>query len=142
VDDKKVHIGYEATHRMTITLDFDKDLVSHLLNSINLGGNKPKLSTSFNIWDPEELRCRVLEKAVRNATRRAEAIAKSANLRLGPIQLMEHDAIGIPSSTTYYREEQNYFEMKGNSSPESRWTIEPQDLIAEAAVLVVWELIV
>jgi uncharacterized protein YggE len=142
VDDKKVHIGYEATHRMTITLDFDKDLVSHLLNSINLGGNKPKLSTSFNIWDPEELRCRVLEKAVRNATRRAQAIAKSANLRLGPIQLMEHDAIGIPSSTTYYREEQNYFEMKGNSSPESRWTIEPQDLIAEAAVLVVWELIV
>ena len=110
------------------------------MNSITAAGYKPKLRTTFTIRDPEALRCRVLENAVRNATRRADAIARSASLRMGPIQLMEHDAIGIPSSSTSYREEQNFFSMKEGRS-DQQWTIEPQDLIAEASVLIAWELI-
>jgi len=138
--DKKIHTGYEAIHHTRIEFDLDKTLVARLMNSITIGGYKPKLSTTFTIQDPEELRCRVLENAVLNASRRADAIARSANLCLGPIQLMEHDAIGIPSSTTTYREEQNYFEMKSGGYSEQAWTIEPEDLVAEATVLVAWEL--
>ena len=140
VNDKKVRFGYEATHSTTIEFDFDKALVARLMNSITAAGYKPKLRTTFTIRDPEALRCRVLENAVLNAARRAEAIARSASLRMGPIQLMEHDAIGIPSSSTSYREEQNFFSMKEGRS-DQQWTIEPQDLIAEASVLIAWELI-
>jgi len=138
VKDQKIHTGYEANHRTCIEFDLDKTLVARLMNSITIGGYKPKLSTAFTIHDPEALRCKVLENAVRNASLRAETIARSANLRLGAIQLMEHDAIGIPSSTTSYREEQNLFQMDKHSEPE--WTIEPEDLVAEAAVLVAWDL--
>jgi uncharacterized protein YggE len=139
VNDKKVRLGYEAEHRTQIEFNLDKSLVARLMNSITTEGYKPKLSTTFTIHDREGLRCKVLDDAVRNATRRAEAIASSANLRLGPIQLMEHDAIGIPSSQTCYREPQIMFSM--DKPHEVEWTIEPENLVAEASVLIAWELI-
>ena len=143
-NDQRVRIGYEATHRTRFEMEFDQELVARVMTLISRSGYKPNVSTSFHISDREVLRRRVLEIAVGNATCRAEAIAHSAGLKLGAIQLMEHEAVGIPLSGTSVKTPEIFYSKSARYShkdPDRTWTIEPQDVVAEATVLIAWELI-
>ncbi len=126
--------GYSVKHNLSLRLPFDPAHLGRVLTTVTASNAKASLSLTFTVADPEEVKRRVLEDAVRNARSRAEIIATAAGQKLGAIHGIEygHTEILIRSeshslSTAY-------------ESPAMDLNLNPSDIESEDTVLVAWEL--
>lgn len=126
--------GYSVKHSLSLRLPFDPAHLGRVLAAMTGCNAKASLSLSFTVADPEEVKRRVLEAAVRNARSRAEVIATAASQKLGGIQAIEygHAEIVIRSASHSLG---NLFEGKTMDMD-----LNPADIDSEDTVLVVWEL--
>lgn len=88
--------GYRAVNRLQVTID-DLDRVGPALDAaIEAGANRAE-NLYFQIKDPSAARLEALQQATARARREAEAVARAANARLGPIQSLQTDGYTPPS---------------------------------------------
>lgn len=86
--------GYDATNRLTITLD-DLTLISKVLDSAIAAGATQIQGVSFSLKDDEHVRAQALAEASRKAYDGAQAIAKALNLTV--VGVLEAQT-GVPST--------------------------------------------
>lgn len=80
-------VAYEAKNIVTITtLDLTK--IGPIIDSIVQAGSNNVQNVQFSIRDTEALEAKVLDKAIRKARAKAQRMATSAGVTLGPLQNM------------------------------------------------------
>lgn len=126
--------AYSVKHSLSLRLPFDPARLGQVLAAVTASNANASLSLSFTVADPEEVKRRVLEAAVRNARSRAEVIANAAGRKLGAIHAIEygHTEILIRSET--------HSLSTACESPGMDMDLNPSDIESEDTVLVVWEL--
>lgn len=83
---RHVETGFVANQCIFVVLPWEKTSVGKFLSDMIGSGAQPSISLRFLVSDAEGLRQEVLASSVENAKRRAEVIASSAGVKLGPIQ--------------------------------------------------------
>ena len=126
--------AYCVKHNLSLRLPFDPAHLGRVLVAVAASNAKASLSLSFTVSDPEEVKRRVLEAAVRNARSRAEVIATAAGQKLGGIHAIEYGHAEIVMRSASHSLG-NLFEGKTMDLD-----LNPADVDSEDTVLVVWEL--
>jgi uncharacterized protein YggE len=131
---KYIFRGYSVKHSLSLRLPFDPSHLGRVLAAVTASNAKASLSLSFTVAEPEAVKRRVLEAAVRNARSRAEVIATAAGQKLGAIRAIEygHTEILIRSEP-----------LSLSSACESStmdMDLNPSDIESDDTVLVAWEL--
>lgn len=133
---KYIFRGYSVKHRLSLRLPFDPAHLGRVLAAVTSSNAKASLSLSFTVADPEAVKRRVLEAAVRNARSRAELIATAAGQKLGPIHTIDYGHTEI-----HIRSEPHSLDTIGEASPmDMDLDLNPADIDSEDTVLVAWEL--
>ncbi|MCR4403032.1 MAG: SIMPL domain-containing protein [Firmicutes bacterium] len=78
---ESVLTGYRSVHTMTVTVR-DVARVGKVIDALTEAGGNVVRSISFEVSDESRFRDEALEKAVKDATRKAEAAARAAGVKL------------------------------------------------------------
>ena len=134
--DRKVHVGFLASHRTNLKIGNDKVLLGRILNAVLRGADKPILKISYKISDSGKFREKLLIAAVENATIRAKTIAHASSVELGRILQVEHGAVAFEGSIQLaeFSADENYFQRDAPTD----WNFEAQDIESEASVTITW----
>lgn len=126
--------AYSVKHHLSLRLPFDPAQLGRVLAAVTASNAKANVSLIFTVADPETVKRRVLEDAVRNARSRAEVIASAAGQKLGAIHAIDygHTEIVVRSAMHDLSE--------GGAETPMDMNFNPADIEAEDTVLVVWEL--
>lgn len=126
--------AYSVKHGLSLRLPFEPAHLGRVLAAVTGSKTQANISLTFTVADPEAVKRRVLEEAVRNARSRAEVIATAAGQKLGAIHAIEygHTEILIRSAVHAMGEV--------CEAPTMEMDLKPSDIEAEDTVLVVWEL--
>lgn len=81
--------GYTATRRLRAELCARPALLAEALQAVAQSGAAPELSVEYTLAEADKARRKALALAVRDAKKRAEAIAKAADVRLSGVRSME-----------------------------------------------------
>ena len=128
--------GYSVKHSLSLRLPFDPIHLGRVLAAVTASNAKASLSLSFTVADPESVKRRVLEAAVRNARSRAELIATAAGQKLGAIHAIEYGHTEI-----HIRSESHSLSTTCESAAmDMELDLNPADIDSDDTVLVVWEL--
>ena len=134
---KRIFVGYSASHRMSIELPMDKQLLNKVLYHVAKGHSGTEIDLSFSIRDKEALRKRVLTQAVHVAKQNAETLASAAGIKLGKLVEMDY---GWSEVHIYNRRASMICESPSTTMfncPD----IEPEDVTAEDNVTLVYEIL-
>ena len=86
--------GYTATHRLKAEFSADPALFADVLKALSDSGASPELSGEYTLAHAEKARRRAAALAVRDAKKRAEALAAAAGVKLGSVRTVESGAYG------------------------------------------------
>jgi uncharacterized protein len=133
VNGRHVFRGFSGTHGLELRRPFEQKRLARLFDAISASKANAQLTLTFTISNPEEIKKRVLQDAVKNARAAAECIAEASGQTLGSILSIEY----------------GWSEIRLTSSPaslaygavcESAPHLEPADFKSEDTVQVAWEL--
>jgi uncharacterized protein len=126
--------AYSVKHSLSLKLPFDPAHLGRVLAVVTSSKAQASLSLSFTVADPEEVKRRVLESAVRNARSRAEVIATASGQKLGSIHSIEygHTEILIRSDPLTL--------STACEAPAMDMDLNPADIESEDTVLITWVL--
>ncbi len=124
---------FKGEHRLALRLPFEQGRLARVFASISGCDARPELSLSFGFSDPEAIRQRVLEDAVKNARKRAEIITAAAGQTLGRIVAIQYGYAEIRISSDVM---ESCELAKMESAPE----LEPSDIDSTDTVQIVWEI--
>lgn len=126
--------AYSVKHRLSLRLPFEPAHLGRVLAAVAASKAQALLSLTFTVADPEAVKRRLLEEAVKNARSRAEIIARAAGQRLGPVHAIDygHTEIFIGSEP----HGMNMF-CDAKARP---MDLKPADIEASDTVLVTWEI--
>lgn len=133
VKDRHVFRGFCGDHRLELRLAFNEDRLAKVFLAISSSHSKPELSIAFTVSDPEAIRHRVLERAVKNARQRAEIIAAVARQTLGTITEIEHGYTEIRVSSEQYA-------LDSLALSEAAPEIAPSEIESTDTVQITWEI--
>ena len=128
-------MGYEATIYFRIRIPVDNRLLSKLLYEFR--DHQGDIRFSYTLSDREKANEEVLQIAVENATKKANALAKASGVTLGKILNIDYSFGRVDVSFT----ERKYCFSAPNvcgSAPEI--DIDPEDLEVEDTVTIIWEI--
>lgn len=77
--------GYRLEHDLVMRFEHDDQLLSKLLSRLAQLEEQPEFSLSFQVKEPEKAEFLALERAVEDAKRNAQALAKFSGVELGEI---------------------------------------------------------
>ncbi len=86
--------GYTATHRLKAEFSADPALFADVLKALSDSGADPELSVEYTLSHAEKARRRAAALAVRDAKKRAEALAAAAGVKLGSVRTVESGGHG------------------------------------------------
>lgn len=125
--------GYRAVNRLQVTID-DLDRVGPALDAaIEAGANRAE-NLSFTIRDPSAARLEALQQATAKARREAEAVARAAGERLGPIQSLQTDSYSPPPPVPMFAR------AMAADAMEMKTPVEAGTLAVTASVTIVYRL--
>ena len=81
--------GYTATRRLRAELSADPALLAQVLAALADSGASPALSAEYTLADADKIRRHAAALAVKDAKKRAEAIAKAAGVKLGGVRTVQ-----------------------------------------------------
>lgn len=87
---KQKLVGYEYIHSLKVSLDADSELLGKCLYALSCSLLDPKFTVEYTVKDPEECKSRLIAAAVENSRVKANAIASSAGITLGPIVSVDY----------------------------------------------------
>ena len=129
---KHVFQGYAGVHGMSLRIPLDLAKLGKVLSAVSGSSARAEIEMVFTCADPEAIRQRVLEDAVRNARKRAEVIATTAGQKLGAILAMEYGYVEVRVSS-------EPMVMQESNACLSEFSLEPADVESEDNVSVTWE---
>ncbi len=83
---QSIDIGYRATHRMSVVLDNDKQVLNDMVELMSHSQSNAEFQVLFSLKNPEVLRQQALQNAVIAAQNNAHTLASTALLQLGKVQ--------------------------------------------------------
>jgi hypothetical protein len=133
---RKTFRGYNVRHHLSLELPYERENLGQVFAAVTGCKARAELTLSFTVADPEAVKRRVLEAAVRNARDRAEVIAQAAGRKLGAIHAIDygHTEITIRSQPMIFGA------RTFASMAEPEMDFNPADIDSEDTVLVAWEL--
>ena len=81
--------GYTATRRLRAELSADPALLAQVLAALADSGASPALSAEYTLADADKAKRHAAALAVKDAKKRAEAIAKAAGVKLGGVRTVQ-----------------------------------------------------
>jgi uncharacterized protein YggE len=92
-DNESTITGYQANNQITATIRKVSD-VGRIIDSVSLTGNYTISGISFSIDDTDPLEADALGQAVLDARRKADIVAKAANVSITGVKAINVDAYG------------------------------------------------
>ncbi len=126
--------GFRAKHDLELELPFSMDLLNRVLGTIAAGAADARLSISFGVRDPDDLRRQSLRAAVKAARSNAAALAEAADVKLGKIVDIEYGWAEV----RFRRHEIASVASVSDSVPSPDVT--PREVTSTESVTVVWEI--
>lgn len=126
--------GYCAKHHLSLELPYERKQLGRVFAAVTQSKARSSLTLTFTISDPEAVKRRVLEAAVRNARDRAEVIAAASGQKLGNIHAIEYGQAEI-----IVRSQPMAFST-ALASPAREMGFNPAEIDSEDTVLMTWEL--
>ena len=135
---EKVFRGYEVTHRLKLSFDFDMGRLAKALSAIAGCLSHPELSISFTVKDATALSEETLRSATINAKRKAEVLCAAAGATLGELISINYNwgELNIYSHTRYECCEEAMGPMIAGSAVD----ITPEDIDVKDTATFVWEI--
>ncbi len=134
-DYKRRFIGYKFTHTLKVDFPSDNELLGKTLFTLSRSNLAPEFRISYTIADPEAVKNEMIGKAVEDAMKKAEVLAKAARLTLGSIQTVDYSWGEINMEVRPMDD----MLMSPCAGP-CEMDIEPDDIDMSDTVTVVWEI--
>lgn len=131
-------IGYVASHMLTVTVR-DLAKLGDLVDSVSEAGANRIHNIQFGTEKQEEYEEQLLEKAVQNAWKKANAIAKASKRTLVGVVNVSEGYISIPQAWGNYYS-MNYAAAEADSAGKVPTSFESGDLVITANVNVQFEM--
>jgi uncharacterized protein YggE len=130
--------GYRASHNLQIELPVDKQLLNQLIRCVSQSNSGAEIDLAFSVKDKDSLRKRALTEAVKVAKQNAETLATAAGEILGKLQQIDYGWSEVRFSN---RVASMVCESYASSPPMGYGAdIEPQDIVAEDNVTLIYEI--
>lgn len=129
-------VGYSANNLITVTTK-DLNQVSSIIDALIQAGSNNLQGVEFSLSDPDTAKAKVLEEAIKKARAKAQLVARSAGITLGPLQSINVDSSG---NSAYNR---NYDEIIVTASRggEPSTPVSQGELSVKATVNLVYEML-
>ncbi|MCE1161159.1 MAG: SIMPL domain-containing protein [Burkholderiales bacterium] len=88
IDGHRTFLGFEASHRLEITMDYDTDLLNQMVSVLASFATNTTMSIRFSHNDLIPFRAQALSNAIASAQSSAKVMTQSAGVRLGVLQKM------------------------------------------------------
>ena len=128
---KRIFKGYEVVNGLKIEFEQDPSTLAKVLNSISNCDAKPEFYISYDIKNKKLLEHRLITEAIQDAQLKAEVMAEAAKVKLGKILKMEggQSTIGNMNNPIMF-----------SKSLEGALDLQPESIIGEASVVMVWRI--
>lgn len=94
-DDQNTITGYQANNQLTATIRKIAD-VGKIIDSISLAGNYSISGINFSLDNDDSFQAEALRKAVSDARKKADAVAKAAGVTISGVKNINVDSYGAP----------------------------------------------
>lgn len=135
---KNVFNGYEVTHQLKLSFDFDMGKLSQALAAISGCPSHPQLSVAFTVKDATAINEEMLRSATANAKRKAKILCEAAGVELCTLLSIDYNwgELDIYSQTRYdCCEEATPLRAMSRSID-----IQPEDIDVGDTATFVWEI--
>ena len=95
-------LGYDVTHYMNFKFDNNNELLGLVLAELSKLSINPRIQIGFTVKDQELYKAQMIELAVKDAKRKANVMANSAEVSLGEILQMDYSYQTINFDTDTY----------------------------------------
>lgn len=131
---------YEISHSLEIAFEFDRKRLAKCADILANSLGDPTFTITFGVEKDNDLKEEALRQAVEDAKAKAELLAKSADVELGEIVLIDHSFQQI----NIYRPRSFEASYEGDglakASSASLENINVKDIKVQANVTMVWEI--
>lgn len=87
---EEVFLGYETQHNISVSFNYDTQLLGKVIDAISSSVAEPRLSIGFIVKNQEGIKEKLIESAVKNAKADAEVLASAAGVKLGDVLCINH----------------------------------------------------
>lgn len=129
--------GYDLNMKMKIDIGIDNVMVNNLVRGIGKFISGAQINIGYTVMDPRPTQLKMLERAVKDATEKAEIMANAAGCKLGPVSEIEYERQNIH---VYSQARNIHSNDEANASTVDSLDITPEDLAFSDYVNVSWEL--
>ena len=128
---QKIFIGFECSHDLKLTFDFDNDKLNRAVDTIAASLSQPKISIAFAVKDAAAFNDKILKSAAEDAQRKAEILCAASGVKLGKLLEINYswndinvrhefiDALAAPGNFDFAPEE-----IKASDTVDFLWEIE------------------
>lgn len=134
---KSVFNGYEVTHNLKLSFDFDMGRLSQALAAIAGCLSHPQLSVAFTVKDATAINEEMLRSATVNAKRKAEILCEASGVTMGDLIAIDYNwgELDIYSHTRY-----DCCEDAMLMAAPTSIDIDPDDIDVSDTATFVWEI--
>jgi uncharacterized protein YggE len=129
-------VGYELEQQIKIDLPMDNKLLSKIVQTIGTSLVDAEIKIGYTVKDSRPAELRMLEKAVKDATEKAQIMAKAAGCSLGLVQNIH----SYSNQVEFYSQVRSMAPGEGQYADSSSLDINPDDLAGVQEVSVTWYL--
>ena len=134
----RVFLGYDFTHELKLEFPKDNTLLEKVLSALATSSIKPSFKILYTVRDQEALKNELLGNAVSDAAKKADVLAKAANVKLKEIQTIDYSWGEVRFETDIVASPKAMMDME--EEPIINMDIEPDDIEKTDTVTVVWEI--
>lgn len=130
--------GYECSHELKLTFDFDTANLSAALAAIAKSSVNPKFYIDFTVKNPAAVNELVLKDATANARKKAEILCAASGVALGDLISIDYNwgEVSFVSRTKY--DMVKCYSVCEDAAP--TMNIDPEDIDAGDSATFIWEI--
>lgn len=130
--------GYDLDQRFKIDLEIDPVLLNKIIRGVGKFIKGAQISVGYTIRDPRPSHLKMLERAVKDATEKAQIMAGAVNCKLGTVINIKY---GHQEIHVYSQARNIHSNKEAMACDSSSLDITPDDLVMSDTVEVEWELV-
>ena len=134
----KIKDGFDLDQRFKVDLEIDPVLLNKIVRGVGKFVKDAQISIGYTIRDPRPLQLKMLERAVKDATEKAQIMAKAAGCKLGSVINIQY---GFHEIHVYSEARNIHSNSEALACDSNSLDISPDDLAMSDNVKVEWELV-
>lgn len=134
-------IGFQCTHILKLSFDFNMNTLNKILLAILKSEATPKINISFTVKDQSKISDEILELACADAKRKADILCRASGYSLGSLLKIEYNW-----GEVYLESATRYDDLSPFSLHLKKWfydeedNIEPEDIDVSDKAIFIWEI--